>query len=130
MRPAPQSDGFPHAPPDARAGLAALGQADSDLARVEQVAGPLPWRRRMRGFPGLLQAIVGQQISNQAAAAIWRRLHATPGALDPAAMVALPDEALRLAGLSRPKMAHARALAEAFAAGRLSETGLEAMPDS
>jgi DNA-3-methyladenine glycosylase II len=121
---------FPHPPPAARAALDALVATDPDLARIEPAAGPLPWRRRAGGFPGLLQAIVGQQISNQAAAAIWRRLHATPGALDPALLAALPDEALRLAGLSRPKIAHARALAAAFADGRLSEPGLAAMDDA
>jgi DNA-3-methyladenine glycosylase II len=77
----------------------------------------------------LLQAIVGQQISNQAAAAIWRRLHALPGALAPGSLLALSDEALRGAGLSRPKVAHARALAAAFAEGRLSESALHAMDD-
>ena len=121
---------FPHPPASARAGLAALAAADPDLGRIEATAGPLPWRRRADGFPGLLQAIVGQQISNQAAAAIWRRLHATPGALLPEGLLALPDEALRLAGLSRPKIAHARALAAAFAEGRLDAAGLAAMADT
>lgn len=121
---------FPHPPPAARAGLDALAAADSDLARIEQQAGPLPWRRRARGFPGLLQTIVGQQISNQAAAAIWGRLHATSGALAPDGLLALPDETLRLAGLSRPKIGHARALAQAFAEDRLSEAGLAGMADS
>ncbi|CAH2601639.1 DNA-3-methyladenine glycosylase 2 family protein [Rhodovastum atsumiense] len=119
--------GFPHPPPAARAALDALAAADPDLARIEAAAGPLPWRRRAPGFPGLLQAIVGQQISNQAAAAIWRRLHAVPGALDPQALLALPEATLRQAGLSRPKVLHARALAAAFAEGRLSEAGLAAM---
>jgi DNA-3-methyladenine glycosylase II len=121
---------FPHPPPAARAGLDALAAADPDLGRIEAAAGPLPWRRRARGFPGLLQAIVGQQISNQAAAAIWRRLYATADALEPEGLLALPDEPLRLAGLSRPKIAHARALAAAFAEGRLSEAGLAGMRDA
>jgi DNA-3-methyladenine glycosylase II len=121
---------FPQPPARARAGLDALAAADPDLGRVEAAAGPLPWRRRARGFPGLLQAIVAQQISNQAAAAIWRRLHATPGALEPEGLLALPDEALRLAGLSRPKLVHARTLAAAFAEGRLSEPGLAGMTDA
>jgi len=120
---------FPLPPPQARAGLTALAEADADLGRIEKVAGPLPWRRRAAGFPGLLQAIVGQQISNQAAAAIWGRLHALPGALVPEELLALPDERLRLAGLSRPKIVHARALATAFAEARLSEAGLAAMDD-
>ena len=117
-------------PAAARAGLDALAAADAGLAGIEPAAGPLPWRRRQRGFPGLLQAIVGQQISNQAAAAIWRRLHATAGALEPAGLLALPDEPLRLAGLSRPKIGHARALAQAFAEGRLSDAGLAGMADA
>ncbi|ODU54240.1 MAG: hypothetical protein ABS99_09735 [Acetobacteraceae bacterium SCN 69-10] len=112
---------FPHAPEADRAGLRALAAADP--------AGSLPWRRRPGGFPGLLQAIVGQQISNQAAAAIWRRLHALPGALSPPELLKLDDEALRGAGLSRPKVAHARALAAAFAEGRLDEAALAEMPD-
>ena len=121
---------FPHPPASARAGLDALATADPDLGRIEAAAGPLPWRRRTRGFPGLLQAIVGQQISNQAAAAIWRRLHATAGALEPEGLLTLPDEPLVLAGLSRPKILHARALAAAFAEGRLSEAGLAGMMDA
>lgn len=122
--------GFPAPPATARAGLAALGRLDPDLAGIEPLAGPLPWRTRPCGFPGLLQAIVGQQISNQAAAAIWRRLQAIPGALDPAGMLALDEGALRAAGLSRPKMAHARSLADAFRAGTLEAGRLAAMDDA
>lgn len=120
---------FPHPPGAARAALQRLVAADPDLARIEAAAGPLPWRRRAAGFAGLLQAIVGQQISNQAAAAIWARLRAVPGALQPHGLLALEDAALRTAGLSRPKVAHARALAEAFAEGRLEEAALAAMED-
>jgi len=120
---------FPHPPPAARAALDQLAGCDPDLARIEAAAGPLPWRRRPPGFEGLLQAIVGQQISNQAAAAIWGRLRVVPGALAPAGLLALGEEALRGAGLSRPKVAHARALAEAFADGRLEAAALAAMAD-
>jgi DNA-3-methyladenine glycosylase II len=120
---------FPHAPPAARAALRRLARRDRDLGRIERAAGPLPWRVRPGGFAGLLQAIVGQQISNQAAAAIWRRLAAVEGALTPEGLLATPEDALRAAGLSRPKMAHARALAEAFAEGRLVQAALAAMED-
>ncbi len=120
----------PEPPAAARAGLDRLARLDPDLARVERVAGPLPWRSRPGGFAGLLQAIVGQQISNQAAAAIWRRLSGVPGALTPDGLAGLEDATLRTAGLSRPKILHARALALAFAEGRLSAAGLEAMDDA
>jgi len=89
------------------------------------MAGPLPWRVRAGGYPGLLQIVVGQQISNQAALAIWGRLAALPGALVPERLLALDEAALRAAGLSRPKVAHARSLARAFCDGQLSAAGLE-----
>ena len=121
---------FPHPPDAARRALDDLIAADPGLGTILANAGPLPWRTRTEGFPGLLQAIVAQLISNQAAAAIWGRVRALPGALDPAGLLALPDEALRGAGLSRPKVAHARELAQAFTDGRLSAAGLAAMPDA
>ncbi len=121
--------GFPAPPESARAGLAELARRDAGLARVQQEAGPLPWRTRPGGFPGLMQAIVGQQISNGAAAAIWNRLRLLPDALQPAGLLALDDDAMRSAGLSRPKVAHIRALAAAFADGTLHEAGLVAMAD-
>jgi DNA-3-methyladenine glycosylase II len=106
-----------------------LAQCDPLVAAIPQRVGALPWRRREAGFPGLLRSLCGQMISNQAATAIWGRLSALPGALTPDGLLALSDEGLRQAGLSRPKLRHARALAEAFAAGRLSAEGLAALPD-
>jgi DNA-3-methyladenine glycosylase II len=120
---------FPHPPASARDVIDALVRADPDLASILARAGPLPWRTRSPGFPGLLQAIVAQMISNQAAAAIWGRLRALPGALEPAGLLLLSDDNLRGAGLSRPKVAHARILAEMFQNGTLSAAALEAMGD-
>lgn len=119
----------PRPPAAARAALDRLIESDPDLAGIEARAGPLPWRTRSPGYPGLLQAIVAQQISNQAAAAIWGRLRAVGGALEPAGMLALSDETLRAAGLSRPKVAHCRSLATAFADGRLGADMIAAMDD-
>jgi DNA-3-methyladenine glycosylase II len=120
---------FPHPPEAAQDALEALLRADPDLALILDRAGPLPWRTRTPGFPGLLQAIVAQMISNQAAAAIWGRLRSLPGALEPEGLLLLTDESLRGAGLSRPKVAHARVLAAAFRDDLLSAATLEAMDD-
>jgi DNA-3-methyladenine glycosylase II len=120
---------LPAPPPAARRALDRLARIDPDLARIEREAGPLPWRTREPGFPGLLSAIVGQQISNQAAAAIWRRLCALEGCQSPEGLLAHSDETLRAAGLSRPKVGHARAVAEAFRAGILATESLAAMDD-
>jgi DNA-3-methyladenine glycosylase II len=119
---------FPHPPAAARAAIDQLVERDPELARIEPAAGPLPWRSRTAGFAGLLQAIMGQQISNQAAAAIWGRLRVLPGATTPAGLLALSDDSLRAAGLSRPKVAHSRSLAAAFLDGRL-DAGVIALMD-
>jgi DNA-3-methyladenine glycosylase II len=127
--PQPPPD-IPQPPPPA--GLVAIDtliRLDPDFSAILERAGPLPWRRRTPGFPGLLQAIVAQMISNQAAAAIWGRLRAIPGALDPAAMMGISDQALLGAGLSRPKVVHARALATAFLDGTLSADRIGLLDD-
>ncbi|MBV8589637.1 MAG: DNA-3-methyladenine glycosylase 2 family protein, partial [Acetobacteraceae bacterium] len=116
-------------PAGARAAIEALVLRDPDFATVERAAGPLPWRTRPAGFAGFLQAIVSQQISNRAAAAIWGRVTALPGVLEPEGLLALPDEALRAAGLSRPKIAHARALAEAVFTRALDPEAIPLMDD-
>jgi DNA-3-methyladenine glycosylase II len=120
---------FPHPPPDALTAIETLTVLDPDFASIVSRAGPLPWRRRSPGFPGLLQAIVAQMISNQAAAAIWGRLRAIEGALDPAGLLTLTEDALRGAGLSRPKVVHARALATAFLDGTLSADRIALLDD-
>jgi DNA-3-methyladenine glycosylase II len=120
---------IPSPPRPARIALGKLAKLDPDLARIEAEAGPLPWRVREAGFSGLLNAIVGQQISNQAAAAIWGRCCNLGGCLTPEGFLALDETALRAAGLSRPKIAHGRAVAEAFRSGVLATEALAAMPD-
>ncbi|WP_325677900.1 DNA-3-methyladenine glycosylase family protein [Rhodopila sp.] len=121
---------MPHTPPlAALAAVDTLIALDPAFASIQDRAGPLPWRRRTPGFPGLLQAIVAQMISNAAAAAIWGRLRAIPGALDPATLLTLSDDTLRAAGLSRPKVVHARALASAFLDGTLSAERIAGLED-
>ncbi len=121
---------FPHPPEAARIAMDALIRQDPDLGGILTRAGPLPWRARPPGFPGLLQAIVAQMISNQAAAAIWGRLRILPCALDPAGLLALPEDDLRSAGLSRPKVSHVRALATAFLDGTLDTARLATLDDT
>ncbi|MEX0308731.1 MAG: DNA-3-methyladenine glycosylase [Tateyamaria sp.] len=95
---------------DVAEGAAWLAACDPALARALDVAGPLPLRRRPDGFAALLNAIVGQQVSTASANAIWARLD-TAGLTVPDAVSAASDADLRAAGLSRQKIAYARALA-------------------
>jgi len=102
----------------------ALAAADTAMAMLVQRFGPaaVPVRRLPGGHYGALaQAIAHQQLAGAAAAAIHGRFVALfdDGAPSPAAVVALPDSALRSAGLSGAKVAAIRDLAERVVDGRV-----------
>ncbi|MBF9144326.1 DNA-3-methyladenine glycosylase family protein [Hymenobacter properus] len=66
-------------------------------------------------YLALLRAIVSQQISTKAAAAIWKRfqsLFPPEGYPEPREVLALTDDDLRAVGLSRQKAGYLRAIAE------------------
>lgn len=103
-----------------RKSLDALAAAEPAFAAAIARAGYPEPRISERGFVTLLRAVIGQQVSIKAAAAIWAKLDAaTGGCADPAKVGAASDEALRGAGLSRQKVAYARSLAEEVLSGRL-----------
>lgn len=111
--------------------LAALAARDADIARELRRIGPPSKRERPPGFATLLRIILGQQVSVQAAASMWRRLEeGMGGMIDPAAFVAHDDEAMRSWGLSRQKRGYARALAEALSSGALDLARIGRMRDA
>ena len=68
----------------------------------------------IRPFDALAESIAYQQLNGKAAAAIWNRVRALYPKrkwLDPARILATPDETLRAAGLSRAKIAAIKDLA-------------------
>ena len=68
----------------------------------------------IRPFDALAESIAYQQLNGKAAAAIWNRVRALypkRKRLDPAKVLATPDETLRAAGLSRAKIAAIKDLA-------------------
>ncbi len=104
-------------------GAAWLAAHEPRFAAALARTGPLNLRRRRDGFPALLSAIVSQQVSTAAAAAIWARLQ-NAGLTSARAIRAAPEEALRSCGLSRQKVRYAKAVAEA----RLSYPALREAP--
>lgn len=83
-------------------------------------------------YLALTRSILYQQLSGKAAATIHGRLQALLGDAedDPAALLALPDEALRGAGVSRNKIAALRDLATRTLAGEIPDRdALAALPD-
>jgi DNA-3-methyladenine glycosylase II len=107
-------------------GIAALGGEPVFAAIVER-AGPPRFRRRRNGFETLLHIILEQQVSIDAAAAMFRRLNEECRPLGPATFLRLDEASLRRCGFSRQKASYGRGLAEAVAGGsldfaRLAET--------
>ena len=90
-----------------------LADRDPVIARLLEQTGPPRLRRPSEShFGTLVQAIVYQQLAGRAAAAIHGRLIAALGGdVQPEALIALSDEALRAVGLSRAKVMSLRDLA-------------------
>lgn len=104
---------------DIQAGLAALAAGDERLARAIPLAGPVPLRRKPPGFAALAEIILSQMVSKASAAALWRKLEAATGGIDPQTILALSSEASRAAGLSRAKTETLARVSEAVIAGQL-----------
>ena len=88
------------------------------MAEVTAAMGGPRLRKRPPGFPGLVAAVIGQQVSTASAAAMVRRVEERYGAVSPADIAAATDEDLRACGLSQAKMRTLRAAAEAILSGQ------------
>jgi DNA-3-methyladenine glycosylase II len=109
---------------DVAEGAAWLADREPRFASALELTGKLPLRRREAGFPALLHAICGQQLSVAAAGSVWDKLRAAE-LTDADGVIACEDQHLRECGLSRPKIKYARALAEAD----VDYDALAAMPE-
>ncbi len=106
-------------PDDISEGLAALVLLDPRLVAVVKVAGEVPLRLTEPGFASLVSIVVSQQVSRASADAIMGRLAALVVPLDAAGILAGGEDALRSAGLSRPKQKTVLALAATVARGEI-----------
>jgi DNA-3-methyladenine glycosylase II len=100
---------------DPNKALRHLAEADPKLGRLIERLGAfeLEVRTLHSPFEALLRSIVFQQLSGKAAGTIYGRVQAlfTEAVVHPEALLALPEEQLRGAGMSRAKTAAARDLA-------------------
>lgn len=113
---------------DIRRGLDALVRADPRLAMVIEIAGDVPLRLGTRGFEGLVEIIVSQQVSKASADAIHARLCRTISPLEPQRLLACCDDDFRAAGLSRPKQRAMLAISQSVSDGMLDLDGVARMP--
>jgi DNA-3-methyladenine glycosylase II len=99
---------------DVRDGIEALRATCPHVRRMHDLAGDPPLRRREPGFEGLARIVVSQQVSVASATAIWARFAALVRPMEARVLLALTDDDLRSAGLSRPKVRTLRALSTAM----------------
>jgi len=105
-----------------------LARRDPVLKRLMAAVGPCTLRPDPDRFGVLVRSVVSQMISTRAALTIGTRLTALlapHGGLTPPAVLAVPEEALRGAGLSGSKVRSIRAIAAAVADGSLPLAGLD-----
>jgi len=107
--------------------LTHLARADPRLEPLCARFSHITYRLRPGGFEALLRLIAEQQLSVKAAETIIERVFEGLGEVTPQNLLDHPDEALRGYGLSRPKIAYARALAEAMLHGEFDTAALLAM---
>ena len=89
--------------------LKKLARLDTELGDVIKDLDNIKLRTREGGFSALLRAIVGQQLSVKAAAAIWLKLENAKLTTEESIESASNSE-LRICGLSRQKIKYVKAL--------------------
>ena len=106
-----------------------LMRADRVMRRLIPAHGKARLQSRGDAFQTLARSIVGQQISVGAAQAVWNRLQAACGPMEPASVLQRPPETLRQAGLSQRKVEYLRDLAGRFDQGLVHPRQWHAMDD-
>lgn len=114
---------------------------DPVMRRLVEAYPPPEPRDHRDLFVDLIDAIISQQLSVKAAAAIFARVEAlfdgdggasagaAPAGITPAELAAVDPEALRAAGLSRPKVGYVQGIAEAVRAGEFDPAALAGLDD-
>jgi DNA-3-methyladenine glycosylase II len=113
---------------------AEVARRDPVMAGLIERAGPPSLRHSRRSeaesFAALAEAIAYQQLAGAAAAAIWSRFRAlVDGELTPDAVLALPEEAIRGAGMSGAKTLALKDLAAKVRDGTVPLADVARVPD-
>jgi len=111
--------------------LAHLSRRDRRLQQVIQSVGPFRLKRQTNRYQSLLKAIVSQQISTAAARSVWKKIEtlAETKSVTADAIVRLPDDVLRTAGLSGQKLRYIRDLTQRVHTRELKLSQLHRLSD-
>ncbi len=112
-----------------RVALEHLAAHDAGLARLLERWGIPPFWTHEPGFPGIVLAILAQQVSVESASAAFDRLVEQIGTLNPASFLALDDAQLKAIGFSRQKASYARDIARGIVKGQVDLDQLQDLDD-
>jgi len=110
-------------------GIAELSTRDKHLAAVVLKWGKPPFWTHAPGFPGIVLAILSQQVSLESAQAAFTKLEAEIGPIVADKFLSLDDTKLRKIGFSRQKASYVRGVAQATIEGELDFGILETLDD-
>lgn len=107
-----------------------LVKVDPIMGAVIDRHGAIDYELRTNYLKALLSNIIGQQLSGKVADVIWGRVVGLVGGeITAEKILALDDESLRSAGLSRNKAAYIKNIARAVADGSLTLDRFDEMTD-
>jgi DNA-3-methyladenine glycosylase II len=104
-----------------------LSMRDAVLADVVSRWGHPPFWTHAPGFPGIVLAILAQQVSLESARAAFIKLEKAIGSVDPEAFLSLENDTLRAIGFSRQKASYVRRLAHGIISGEFDLAALASM---
>ena len=108
-------------------GISELGMQEANLASVVSRWGNPPFWTHSPGFPGVVIAILAQQVSLESARAAFTKLENAIGSFNPEEFLSLDDNTLRVIGFSRQKASYVRGVAHGIMAGEIDLEALESM---
>lgn len=108
-----------------------ISAADPKMGHIVRAVGPFQPGLVKDTFAALVFSIVHQQLSMKAARTIRERLLklCPSGRLKPEAVMALSEEQIRGAGISRQKVSYIRSISENFLDGAINPRQLRRLPD-
>lgn len=106
-----------------------LCKEDDRLAELMRAVGPITVPRRTDGFEYLAKSLINQQLSVKAAATICQRVEQQCGGITTDSMLAAPEDILRGAGVSRPKIGYIKGLAQSVMQGEIDFAAWDGMSD-
>jgi len=106
-----------------------LKSRDSRLAKEIERIGRIEREIIPDLFPALIYCIVGQQISNKAAATVWIRMQDRFGEITPETVASRTEEEIQKCGLTMRKARHIKNIASLVSAGDLRLDQLHSLSD-